>query len=376
MKLDRPAMPGVVPPAPALRAADAVRRGIGRLHDGTAPPAVRIIEQFAGVAELAATAAIVEAGIPDLLADGPRTAEELADAAGVDPGALRRMLVFLAGRGVVARTRQGDRFALTGVSDLLRRDHPDSLRDWARFAGAPWTLEAWAETGEALAGRVPFEVAHGQDFFELVTHDDEAGELFDGAMRAGSRLTSQLLLTACDFDRFSSVCDVGGGTGTLLARILKGHPALIGTVADLAPTIARAERVLQQEGVAGRARVEVADFFEEVPTGHDLYLLVSVLHDWSDDDAVRILRTVRAAMSDRAELWVVDLVRPRHHGDSLVSAVDLLMLVLATGRERTEDQLGALFTRAGLHRRGATPLLNGAVVQHLTTGPAPGSAPV
>jgi C-methyltransferase len=358
-RVDRRALPAVTPPPLVLRTVSAVRRGIERVHRSSTLPLVRLLEQTVALAEVRATAVFAELGVADLLEQGAQPAGRLADQLAVDPQQLDRLLRFLATRGVVRR--RGDRYALTAVSDLLREAHPDSVRDWVRFHGSAWQWHAWEPLATGLADptTTPFELAHGASYFAHLQAEPAAGALFDAAMRATSRLQGGLLAAALDLEGVTHVCDVGGGTGTTLARLLQARPELRGTLVELPSVIERAGAVLAAEGVADRVTLVAGDMFSTVPAGADRYLLSAVVHDWPDDRAVEVLQTVRRALAGDARAIVVELALPDHDGASLERAFDLLMLVLGGGRERTPEELRVLFAAAGLSVTANTVLANG-----------------
>lgn len=358
-RIDRQALPAVNPPPQVLRAAMAARRGVERLHRSMTLPVVRVLEQTVELVDVQATAAFAELGVADVLARASMTAAEIAPAVGADADMLDRLLRYLATRGIVDRT--GDRFTLTTESDLLRRDHPESIRDWVCFQGSAWQWHAWEHFTDGIRdGEVtPFARAHGRPFFDHVRAESEAGAQFDAAMRSTSRLQGHLLARALDLSGVRRLCDVGGGTGTLLATLVRRTRGLQGTLFDLPEVVDRAKDVLASEGVADRVDLVAGDMFEEVPAGADRYLLSAVVHDWPDETARTILENVRAAMGRDGRAIVVELELPDHDGASLERAYDLLMLVLGGGRERSRTEYEVLFALAGLAITGDTVLANG-----------------
>ena len=288
-----------------------------------------------------------ELGLGDLLADGPRTAGALAEAAGCEPGALRRLLGLLAGDGVVARAG-GDRFALTRAGGPLRSNHPASVRSVLAMDGAVAPLVIGA-TGHTLAtGEPAFPQVMGRDFYDHLDARPEQGEVFDGAMEDLTRVVAPGLLAVSGLSGTERIVDVGGGTGTLLAEILWAHPGAEGILLET-PRVAETARIrLREQGLAGRCRAVPGDFFDHVPEEGDIYLLKWVLHNWPDEDAQRILRSCRRAMAPGARLLVIESVLPDGDGPHPSRAMDLAMLVLSGGRERTRGEYAALFGRAGL----------------------------
>ncbi|MDX1511777.1 MAG: methyltransferase, partial [Nitriliruptorales bacterium] len=230
-----------------MRSANASIRSVERLQRALTLPLLRVLGQTVAMAEVQATTAFAALGIADHLENSPRTAEELAAAVGGDPDKVSRLLEFLATRGIVRR-RNGQ-FALTASSDLLRRGHPDSVRDWVLFQGSAWQWGAWAHLAEGVSsGATPFELAHGRSYFDHLTADEAAGTQFDAAMRSTSRLQGQLLARALDLHGVGTLCDVGGGTGSVLAALLEDVPDLTGALFDLPAVCDRAPIVLEEAG--------------------------------------------------------------------------------------------------------------------------------
>lgn len=365
VRIDRAALPPVAPPPWVLAAAQSARRGVGRLHAAMALPILRLLDHTVSMAEVSATATFASLGVADHLEDGPRTAADLATAVDVDAALLDRLLRFLATRGIVAR--RGASYRLTATSDLLRTGHPQSMRDWVVFQGSPWQWHAWEQLGAGLAtpDTTPFAHAHGRAYFDHLGHDPVAGAQFDAAMRATSRLQWSLVADALDLTGVGRVCDVGGGTGTALAALLRVHPEMRGTLFELPDVIARAAPVVAEEGVADRVDLVAGDMFDHVPTGADRYLLSAIIHDWADEPAAAILRTVKVAMGPQARILVAELELPDHDGASLERAFDLLMMVLGGGRERSRAEFERLFTASGLVIADDTVLANGWHVHEL-----------
>jgi hypothetical protein len=293
-------------------------------------------------------------GIADLLADGARTSDDLAEAAGADADSLYRLLRALASVGVL---HQGDGrlFSLTPIGELLRSDVPGSLHGWAAYAGRPYFWAAWADLLHSVqTGENAFRHVHGQDIWSYRADRPDESLLFDAAMKALTGASNAALIEAFDFSRFRTLVDVGGGNGTLLADVLASNPALQGVLFDQAHVVARADQVLEAAGVADRCRIESGNFFEAVPEGGDAYLLKSIIHDWEDEDSSAILRVVRAAMSEGATLLVVERDLGAPNEDAPAKFSDLNMLVGPGGRERTQDQYASLFESTGFRLVGAT----------------------
>jgi hypothetical protein len=295
-----------------------------------------------------------ELGIADLLRDGPRDVDELAVATGTHAPTLYRLLRALASIGIFSEGR-GRRFELNPMGQYLRRDHPLSVDPVARFVGADYQWRAWGELQHGVrTGKTPAVHALGCDMWEYMRLHPEDGEVFDAAMRTVSRTETAAVLAAHDFGRYETVADVGGGTGAVLAAVLAAHPQTRGILFDQPQVVADADHVLRDAGVADRVSVVPGDFFVEIPAGADAYLLAHILHDWPDEDAVRILRCVRSAMTPDARLLLLEAVVGPPNEDPLVKFLDLLMLVSPGGQERTEDEWRALLAAADLELTGTT----------------------
>jgi hypothetical protein len=271
-------------------------------------------------------------GIPQALAAGPRSVEELARDAGADTDALHRLLRALASEGVFAEEERGV-FRNTPASELLLTSGWD---DFAVLFGGVWyrAVERLDASGKAV-----FPDIFGTDFWTWLAENPEERARFDRAMAQGSDTRIDRLETV-DWRDSQTVVDVGGGNGSLLAELVRAYPGLHGIVFDL-PETTRDESLFGErlEFVAG-------SFFERVPKG-DVYLLGTILHDWDDDSATKILRTIRAAAPEHARLVILDAVVPPGNEPFGPKWLDLLMLTLFAGRERDEDQWRALLADGG-----------------------------
>jgi hypothetical protein len=295
-----------------------------------------------------------ELGIADLLRDGPRDVDELAVATGTHAPTLYRLLRALTSIGIFSES-DGRRFELNSMGQYLRRDHPLSVDPAARFFGADYQWRAWGELQHGVrTGKNAAVHALGCDMWEYMRRHPEHGEVFDAAMRTVSRAENAGVLAAHDFGRYGTVADIGGGTGAVLAAVLAAHPQTRGILFDQPQVVAEADHVLCDSGVADRVSVVPGDFFVEIPAGADAYILARILHDWPDEDAVRILRRVRSAMTPDARLLILEAVVGPPNEDPLVKFLDLMMLVSPGGQERTEDEWRALLAAADLELTGTT----------------------
>lgn len=284
--------------------------------------------------------------IADVLGDDEVEIHELASACGARPAALRRVLCLLTAEGIFTEPTE-DHFVNNRLSQPLRRSSPSSQADFARFLGTLVYPAAAELTGTVRTGTPAFELAFGQPLFtHLATQPDHA-EAFTQGMAASIRLRSDLALDY-PWPRTGTVVDVGGADGTLLTRILAEHAELRGIVVDLPHVEPAATGLITSRDVAARCHFVGADFFDAVPSGGDIYLLSAIIHDWDDASAVRILRNCREAMHPEARLLLIDAVLPDIADRWTPEQVmDVVMLVLTTGRERREREWRALLDEAG-----------------------------
>jgi len=320
------------------------------------PANARMMQLLTGKWVSAAISAAAELGIADLLAKGDRTAEELASAAGADSSSLYRLLRALASVGVFAET-EGRRFTLTPLAACLRSDAPDSMKQFARFVAMPGASGAWGElmhcvkTGESGLKKA-FGLPNPFEYFK--THHEEA-VIFDGAMSDNSRQSAPAIAQAYDFSRFRQLVDVAGGRGLLLGTILQRYPDLRGVLFDLPPVIAGAHGTLASFGLNGRCRAVGGDFFQTVPEGADAYMLKHIIHDWDDERSIAILRNIRKAMDPSGRVLIAEVVIAPGNEPSFGKLLDLEMLVIPGGRERTSDEYRDLFAAAGFQLAGIHP---------------------
>lgn len=324
----------------------------GHAMESDSNPSVTIRRLIEGYQVSQAIHVAATLGIADLLADGGRTVDALASTTGTHAPTLYRLLRALASVEIL---QEGDErsFTLAPLGQHLRSDVVGSMAGWAAFIGRPSYWQAWTGLLHSVrTGENAFQHIHGTDVWSHRASHPEEGAIFDRAMTSLSGRASTALLAAYDFGGFRNVVDVGGGTGTLLAAILSAHPALDGILFDQPHVVAAAGLVLERAGIAGRCQLVGGSFFDAVPEGADAYVLRAVIHDWEDDDAVRILAKVRNALVKKSRVLIVErLIAPPNEGrDTKFS--DLNMLVGPGGRERTREEFVTLIEASGL-RLGA-----------------------
>lgn len=323
-----------------------------------------------------AIGAAVTLGVVDALAQSPCDVQLLARRTGCDAAALQRLLRALAAIGI-CEVRADGRYALTATGDLLREDVPGSVRGWAQWcSGTQWTL--WGDLARSVrTGASARECAGGAPGYAHLDHDGQAAATFHGAMAGLSSRIGRLIAAAADWRPGERVVDVGGGYGELLCEILAAQPTVQGVLFDLPHATRGVAERLAAKGLAQRCAVVSGSFFDEVPAGADTYLLKSILHNWDDANALRILRQCRAAMNEGARLRIVERVLPdRPRGSRRERAIlrsDLNMLVSLGGRERTRREFAQLARQAGFEApRQISMALDYSVLE---TGPVPARKP-
>ena len=336
-----------LPPAKAVRVVERARHHLNRLHQRMVPPHAAMMELVLGAWTAQAITAAADLGVADALAKGPLEADELAAAVDADPDTLARLLRALASRGIFRQRRDG-RYELTPLADTLRSDAHVSMTGMARLVGSGQHREHWSHLPDAVkTGRAVVPELRGKPFFEYVADEPEFAEIFNQAMTSASELSIAPVIAAYDFSPYATIVDVGGGHGRLLAAILAATPDARGVLFDLPQVVAGAPTLLREHHAQDRVRIVEGSFFDRVPDDGDAYVLKHIIHDWPDDDAVRILRNVRAAARPGKRVLLVEFVIPDHDREFLGKWADLEMLVCAAARERNAGEYDQLLNRAG-----------------------------
>lgn len=293
-------------------------------------------------------------GIADRLAEGPRSADELANATKSHPEALYRALRALASIGVFKETK-GRLFELTPMSVSLLTARPDSLRAQAIWAGSE-IYEAFGDLPYTVTtGENAFRHHYGKSLFEYLAEHPLESDIFNQTMSTNVKELASVTLDAYDFSWAHTVVDVAGGEGTLLSSVLRAHPTLHGVLFDQPHVIPSAVPVLRAAGVADRCEVVGGNFFERVPPGADLYTLRQVIHDWDDEQAITILRNCAEAMDPQGKVALIETPIGERHSAAAAAMLDIVMMVMAGGRERTVEEYGHLFAAAGLRLTRVIP---------------------
>ena len=315
------------------------------------PPQTVLYRMAVGHYVSRALALVAKLGVADLLAAGPLDVDGLAAATNTNAEALRRVLRLLVSVGVFDENGDGN-FELTPLGDCLRADAPMSARPMVLLFAGVRIQDSWKELEYCVrTGEPAFRKRGVTDPFAEIALDPEDAATFDAAMASGTRLTALAVAATYDFSPAVKVVDVGGGNGALLVGILGAHPHLEGIVFDKPQVAARASNEIAAAGLADRCRALGGDFFDDVPSGGDAYLLKHVIHDWADERAIAILRNCHRKMKPGAKLLVIEGVYPDRIDESLESrgaaANDVNMLVGTGGRQRSEAEFRSLYDAAG-----------------------------
>jgi SAM-dependent methyltransferase len=297
---------------------------------------VRLSEMLFGFMRTQALAVAAKLGIADIVDDEPRDAAEIARRVGANESSLYRLLRFLASEGVFQEVEPG-RFTSSRLSDGLQSSAPLTMRYIAIAMGAE-QYRGWSEALHAfVTGEPGFDRVYGQPYFAYLAEHPDASAVFNRAMAAGTLARIEALI-GFDWSNHARVADIGGGSGTAIASVLAANPHLQGALFDLPNVVDEAHEILEQAGVSERCEIVSGDFFTDPLPPADAYMLLQILHDWDDDRARAILRNCRRSIADGGRLLVVDGVVPPGPEPGFLKHMDLHMLVMAGGKERTEDE--------------------------------------
>jgi O-methyltransferase/methyltransferase family protein len=325
------------------------------------PPSMQVMQLlWPGAIAVQAIHVAAKLAVPDLLAGGPKGVAELADGTKTDGASLGRLLRALSSLGIFAEDSPGH-YRQTPLSDTLRSDHPQSIRRWAMMLGARFVWEPCGALHETIrTGRPAFEVVYRAPFFKYLAERPDDAAVFNAAM---SSLPAYItaLVEAYDFSRFELIVDVGGGHGAKLLAILSANARLRGVLYDL-PSVVEGAVALGRSTVGDRCEIVGGDFFEGVPARADGYLLSGIIHDWNDEAALRILKNCRRAIRPDGRLLLVETVLSPS-SDPSRALMDVLMMVLTGGRERTQEELGSLLGEAGFSLPQVIPTAGASILE-------------
>lgn len=346
MSLSPEPLPALPPPS-IVHAALAAIRGVQRGVQTIVPPELALSELMLGAARTELVGLAVRLRLAETLGDQPRSADELATACDCHADSLRRALRAMAAMGLFA-LREDGRFENNRLSRALMEEHPRSLRDAALYFSSESNLRAWRALEHSVrTGEAAFDHANERSVWQwFEAHPDELAT-FARAMGRATALEAPQLAELYPFDEIQRVCDVGGGSGTLLSEILVRHPHLRGVLCESPGVFAHARALLSQRAVLSRVELAPGSFFDAIPEGCDAYVLKSILHDWDDERSLKILRNVRGAMREGARVALCEVIVEPMDRRPEATLSDMQMLVVCGGRERSLEEFRSLFAQSG-----------------------------
>ena len=311
------------------------------------PPHVRLIEMGTAYWISKILYATAKLGIADHLAAGPRSAAELAGPLGAHAPSLHRLMRTLASLGILTE-RADQQFSLTTMGEALRTGAAGSARSTLLSFCSPWFASGFDNILHSLqTGKSGFEKAQGMPVFDYIGQYPEEALLLSEAMVGFHGEEPPQVAATYDFSSFKTIVDVGGATGNMLSAILARHSGPRGVLFDMAHVVSDAPAFLRSRGIVDRVTIEAGNFFSAVPTGGDAYVLSHIIHDWSEDQCLTILRNVRKAMQPGGRLLIVEMVLPDGDEPHPGKVLDIVMLVMPGGQERTKAEYAALLAKAG-----------------------------
>lgn len=333
------------PPAQVVSFVEGIRGGLLSARRKLVPPDLAALDFVADLWGFSVAYAVVDLALLDALQGGARTAAEVAASLSLDEDRVYRLLRAATQIDLVEEA-EGRRFTLLPVGKGLCKD-AGGFRDFLILAGR-LGMKHWARLPDAIrTGKTAVELETGMAPFAWFASDPALGDCFNRGMTAVSNLTIGAVVPVYPFANFARIVDVGGGHGRLLGGVLAANPSARGVLFDLPSVVEGAGPVLDELGVAGRCEVVGGDFFAEVPGAGDLYVMKAIVHDWQDEEALKILANIRRAMSPSGRLILLETVVPEVGKKHFAKLLDIEMIVHAGGRERTRDEYAALLARGG-----------------------------
>jgi len=294
-------------------------------------------------------------GIADHLRDGDKTADELAAVTKTHPGALFRVLRMLSTVGVFEQ-KEANRFALTPLSETLLSDVPLSLRAGVIAEMGEVHYDAWGNLMHSVeTGEIAFDHKFGMNVWQYFETDPDKAQNFNKYMAGSSAGVSQAIVAAYDFSKARTIVDAGGGLGSMISAVLQANPDLNGILFDAPSVIEKSHDFLTEAGVRERCKTIGGDFFESVPTGGDLYTMRWIIHDWDDDLSIKILKNIRQVIPENGKLLLFEAVVPDDGKPHFSKFMDLIMLTMTGGSERTAKEYDVLLEKAGFKMTRVIP---------------------
>jgi len=314
------------------------------VDSNTLPPPVQLMNFIVGKWISKPIYVAAELGIADMLADGSKTIKELALLSKTHAPSLYRMMRALASVGIFSEVEE-KKFELTAMAEFLKSG---SMRSIALMFNSDWSDKAWGCFMESIkTGETAFEKAHGLPVTDWLEENPHAAKVFNEANAVKAVNSNSSIVDVYDFSGIDTLTDIGGGLGVLMAEILTANTAMNGVVADLPSVICKTEEIIKSKGLEDRCKTKECNFFENIPSGSDAYMMSNILHDWTDEECQVILKNLHKAMKPESKLLIVEMIILPGNQPSIVKLLDLEMLVTTGGRERTEEEFKTLFESSG-----------------------------
>lgn len=291
---------------------------------------------------------VAELNIADQLINGPKTAEQIAQNLNINSEATFRLLRMLSAHGIF-KFESDSTFALNEISDLLTTTHPKSLHGfllhedearWQAYGALSYTLKT---------GKPSFNYLFNEGYFDYIARDKKRSEQFDKGMASVTEEESKFIVNNIDFSKYSHIVDVGGGIGGLLAAILNKYPNHQATLYELPHLAPLAENYLKEKNLADKVQVATGSFLDSVVSGGNLYILKRIMHDWNDEICIKILKNCYKAMDNNAHLIIFDCIIPDGNSYDISKDIDIIMMTIFGGKERTKKDFEILLNNAGFN---------------------------
>lgn len=310
------------------------------------PPQVVLFQMITGYMVSQAIYVAAKLSIADLLAEKPKNIEELAIATQTDAKSLYRVMRALASVNIFTEDVEGV-FSLTPMADCLRTDALGSMKAFSVYMGESWHQRAWGEILYSVkTGKISFEHVFNLEPFPYFAANAEAANIFDQAMTSFTSSVAPILASSYDFSSAKKIVDIGGGHGILLVEILKLYTNSSGILFDL-PSVIEGANLIKDNNLSERCELVAGNFFESIPKGGDIYIMKHVIHDWDDERSLKILRNCHQSMNENGKVLLFEAVVPEKNIPSFSKILDLEMLLIAGGKERTQKEYCELLENAG-----------------------------
>ncbi|MEQ1875174.1 MAG: methyltransferase [Bdellovibrionia bacterium] len=346
-----------LPPVRVINTINRIRTGFSKIQKNMVPPPIAMLEMISGQWISRTIGVCAQFGVADHINDKPTSSDAIAKKVEANPEALYRVMRALTVVGIFTE-HEGKKFSLTSVGKTLRTDHPQSMRHMAIFQ----TSFNWAHWGAldycVKTGKNAVEHIRGMKPFDYLSKNKEEAEVFDKAMTNISEMEVDSILAVYDFSKFSTIADIGGGYGAFLASVLNTHPKARGILYDMPHVVKGSKEYFANAGLTDRVEIKSGSFFEAVPSGADAYMMKHIIHDWSDEESITILKHIRKQIPQNGKLLLIETVIPERNVPNFSKFIDLEMLVVTTGKERTLADYGSLFAKAGFRLNRAVPSIS------------------